>query len=201
MRTRLVRVGCFLLICALPAMLAAQDAFQMHMAAGQAFYNQGQHDPAIKEFKAAVKLQPNSSLAHMWLGRAIGRKAEKSSWFRAAFLVDDIRREFERAVELDPKNVEARSDLLDFYMDAPGAFGGGRDKARQQAEAIASLNKAEGHSAWARIAVKEKRYDVAEREYRAAVEANPKHPGYKRDLEEFLRKHKGKEAERAEAQR
>mgnify|MGYP001564492856 CR=1 FL=1 len=102
----------------------------------------------------------------------------------------EVRREFERAVELDPNNLEARSDLLEFYLEAPRAFGGGLDKARQQADVIARLSKAEGHSARARIAMKEKRYDHAEREYRAAIHADPKHPGYQRDLDDFLKKHR-----------
>ena len=95
-------------------------------------------------------------------------------------------------MELDPRNVEARSDLLDFYLDAPGAFGGSLEKARKQAEAMAQLDRAEGHSGWARIALKEKRYRVAEREYRAAVEAAPAHAGYQRDLEKFLKQYEGK---------
>lgn len=190
MTARLCCLCCVLLPLGMLAAVAGADEFQHHLTAGQAFYNHSKHDQAIREFKETVKLQPNSSMAHLWLARALGRKAEKSNPLRAAFLVGDIRREFERAVELDPNNVEARSDLLQFYLDAPGAFGGGLDKARRQAEAIERLNKAEGHSARARIAVKEKRYNAAELEYRAAVEADPKHPGYQRDLAEFLKKYK-----------
>lgn len=162
--------------------------FQDFLQAGRDYYNHGKHDEAIKELQEAVRLQPNSSEAHLWLGRALGRKAEKSSRFRAAFIVGDVRRAFERAVQLDPSNVEARSDLLDFYLEAPGMFGGGVDKAKAQAEAIAQLNRAEGHSARARIAAKEKRYQDAEREYRLAAEANPQHAGYRRDLTEFRNK-------------
>jgi tetratricopeptide (TPR) repeat protein len=168
---------------------AAGDDFQRHMQAGQRYYNQGKHDEAIREFREALKLRPNDSVGHMWLGRALGRKTEKANPLRQPFMVGGVRDEFEKAVQLDPHNLEARSDLLDFYAEAPGVFGGGIDKAKRQAEAIAKLDPAEGHSAWARIAVKEKHYDVAEREYRAAVAAKPDSPGYRRDLQEFLRKH------------
>ncbi len=165
--------------------------FQRHMQAGQPLHEQGKYDEAIKEFRAAIKLQPNNSMAHLWLARALGRKTEKANPLRQAFMVSGVREEFEKAVQLDPRNVEARSDLLEFYLDAPGAFGGGIDKARQQAVAIAQLDPAEGHNASARVAEKEKRYDVAEREYRAAVEAKPDSPGYRRDLEKFLQKRSG----------
>ena len=185
-----VRLCCLLVLASLLLAAASEDEFQRHMAAGEEFYNNGDHNQAVKQFKKAVKLEPNSSMAHMWLGRALGRKAEKSNPLRAAFMVGGVRREFERAVELDPRNLEARSDLLDFYLDAPGAFGGSHEKARKQAEAMAQLDRAEGHSGWARIALKEKRYAAAEREYRAAVEAAPAHGGYQRDLEKFLKKYK-----------
>ncbi len=186
------RASCLLLLfSSFLFALPGDEEFRQHLETGQAFYHHGKHDRAINEFREAVRLNPSSSLAHLWLGRALGRKAEKSNPLRAVFLVGDVRRKFERAVELDPNNVEARSDLLQFYLDAPGMFGGGLEKARKQAEAIERLNRAEGHSAWARIAEKEKRYDVAEREYRAATEADPKHPGYGRDLDEFLKKHQG----------
>ncbi len=172
--------------------LAAQPGdsdFQQRIAAGESWYKHDKHDEAIREFRAATRLQPNSSVAWMWLGRALGRKAEKVSPFRAAFMVGDVREAFEKAVRLDPANVDARSDLLDFYLEAPSMFGGGLDKARQQAEAIARLDPAEGHWARARIAEKEKRYPEAAREYRAATEARPQSEGYKKDLQKFLNKH------------
>ncbi len=172
-----------------PVLPGPQSEFDRRLQTGETLYQHGKHDEAIKAFREAVRLQPNSAAAHLWLARALGRKAEKANPLRAAFLVGDVRKAFERAVELDPNYLEARSDLLEFYLEAPAMFGGGIDKARRQAEAIERLNKAEGHSARARIAQKEKRYDEAEREYRAAIESNPKHPGYRRDLESFLKKH------------
>lgn len=170
-------------------MTRGNDDFTQHISTGQTLYGQGKDDDAIREFKAAVTLQPNNSMAYLWLGRALGRKTEKANAVEAAFLVGDVRNEFERAVALDPKNLEARSDLMEFYLDAPSSFGGGIDKAQVQAEAMAKLDPAKGHWARARIAEKQKQYEVARREYRAAVEAKPTSKGYEKDLEKFLRKH------------
>ncbi len=176
-----------------PAAAAAaggrNDDFEQHISTGKAFYDQGKNDDAIKEFKAAVRLQPNDSMAHLWLGRALGRKTEKANPVQAAFMVADVRNEFERAVALGPKNLEARSHLMEFYLQAPSSFGGSIHKAHEQAEAMAKLDPAKGHWARARIAEKQKRYDVAEREYRAAVEAKPTGKEYQKDLEKFLGKH------------
>jgi len=146
---------------------ANNDEFKQHMDAGTSFYEQGKSDDAIREFKSAVAVQPNSSLAHLWLGRALGRKAEKANSVQAAFMVGGVRKEFERAVGLDPRSLEARSDLLEFYLDAPSSFGGGIAKAQMQAEAIARLDPAEGRRARARIAEKQMQYDIASHENRA----------------------------------
>ncbi len=64
---------------------AANDEFQRHMRAGEALQNQDKYDDAIKEFRAALKLSPNNSMAHLWLARALGRteEAEKAPAARA----------------------------------------------------------------------------------------------------------------------
>lgn len=130
--------------------------FDRHLQTGQALFHQWKIDAAIAEFKAAVAAQPDSSIAHLWLGRALGRKIQKAGPLQAVLMVGDVRREFERAVALDPNNVEARSDLLEFYLGAPRTFGGGIDKAEAQAEAIAKLDPAMGRHARALIEEKTK---------------------------------------------
>ena len=125
--------------------------FDQHLQTGQALLHQGKLDAAIAEFTAAVVAQPDSAIAHLWLGRALGRKIEKAGPLKAMRMVPDVRHAFERAVALDPTNVEARSDLLEFYLGAPRAFGGGIDKAQAQADAIATLDPAMGQRARALI--------------------------------------------------
>lgn len=46
-----------------------------------------------------------------------------------------IRSAFARAIELDPQNVDARLGLLQFYLVAPGVFGGSLQQAQRQAGA------------------------------------------------------------------
>jgi tetratricopeptide (TPR) repeat protein len=75
-------------------------------------------------------------------------------------------------VELDPKSWEARNDLAEFYAEAPGVVGGGKDKAREQANALMPFNVAMAHWVLARIAEKSKDSAGAEKEYRAAIEAS-----------------------------
>jgi len=154
---------------------------------GRAYYEQRNFDQAIKQLERAVKGEMRNSMYHLWLGRAYGRKAERSSWFSALSLAGKVRREFETAVQLDPQNLAARSDLLEFYLDAPGFLGGGHDKARAGAEEIAKRDPIEGHRAWASYWADQKQYDKVEVELRKAVEAKPRRPDAYFDLAEFYR--------------
>ncbi|MCU1287323.1 MAG: repeat protein [Acidobacteriales bacterium] len=138
----------------------------------RAHYAEDNTDPAIKAGEHSVELAPNNSLFHLWLGRIYGQKAEKVNAFRAAGFAGKCRDQFERAVQLDPNNLDARADLAEFYTEAPGIMGGGKDKARAQAEAVASTAPAVAHLIRAKIAEKDKDFAQAEKEYKAAIDAS-----------------------------
>jgi tetratricopeptide (TPR) repeat protein len=129
-------------------------------------------DHGISACERAVNLAPQNSLYHLWLGRIYGEKADRAGFMSAAGLATKVRTEFERAVELDPKSWQARTDLAEFYLEAPGIVGGGKNKARAQAGVLASLNPAMAHYINGRIAEKDKDTASAEREYRTAIEAS-----------------------------
>ena len=145
-------------------------------------------DRGITACERARSLDPQKSLYHLWLGRIYGEKAGRAGIsFSSLGLAKKVRTSFERAVELDPKSWEARTDLAEFYFEAPGIVGGGKDKARQQADALLRLNPGMAHWVLARIASKEKNPAEAEREYRAAIITS--HSGTRAwlDLAIFLR--------------
>jgi len=132
----------------------------------RAYFSMGNWDRGISACEKAIALAPNNSRYHMWLGRIYGEKANVVIFFKAASLAGKVRNEFEAAVRLDPNNVDARSDLGEFYLEAPGIVGGGRDKAEAQAQALAA------HYLFGRLAEKKKDPAAAEKEYRAAIEAS-----------------------------
>jgi tetratricopeptide (TPR) repeat protein len=127
-------------------------------------------DHGIRECERAVALAPNNSNYHLWLGRLYGEKADHSGFFSAAGMAKKVRTEFERAVQLNPQNWEARSDLAEFYLEAPAIVGGGKEKALAQAQAMAAINPAMAHYVNGRIAEKNKDSATAEREYRIAID-------------------------------
>ena len=156
----------------------------------RAYFMADDWDPALEACQRAASLAPQSSMYQLWLGRVYGEKADHSSIFSAPGLAKQARSAFERAVQLDPGNWEARADLGEFYAEAPGIVGGGKDKARAQADALMRINPAMGHWVLARVAEKDKQPDVAEREYRAEIAAS--HSGARAwlDLAGFLRHEK-----------
>ncbi|MFZ0301030.1 MAG: tetratricopeptide repeat protein [Candidatus Sulfotelmatobacter sp.] len=129
-------------------------------------------DPGISACEKAVTMAPDNGLYHLWLGRIYGEKADHSGFLSAAGLAGKVRSEFERAVELSPNSWEARTDLAEFYLEAPGIVGGGKDKARAQAELLVPLNPSMAHWVRGRLAEKEKDPAAAEQEFRAAVTAS-----------------------------
>ncbi len=138
----------------------------------RAYFSMGDWDRGISACEKAIALDPSNSRYHMWLGRIYGEKANDVIFWKAASLAGKVRNEFETAVRLDPNNVDARSDLGEFYLEAPGIVGGGRDKAEAQAQALAALDAAKAHYLFGRIAEKKKDLAAAEKEYRAAIEAS-----------------------------
>ena len=95
------------------------------------------YDQAIVWFEKALLLDERNSEYHLWLGRAYGHEAERSAVFRQPLLALKVKEHFEKAVELNPDNLEARADLQEYYEKAPVFLGGGMEKARAQAQEIA----------------------------------------------------------------
>jgi tetratricopeptide (TPR) repeat protein len=166
---------------------AKDDAESFNLLA-RAYYSLESWDPAIKAAETAVSLAPNNSEYRLWLARAFGKKAEQASIFTAPGLAKRSREQFEKAVELDGANIAARSDLAEFYLEAPGIIGGGKDKARAQAETAAKKDPSIPHWVNARLAEKDKNYAEAEKEYKAAIQASDNDPVRLLNLASFYRR-------------
>jgi tetratricopeptide (TPR) repeat protein len=142
---------------------------ESHNLLCRAYFMLEEWDRGIAACERARNLDPQNSVYHLWLGRIYGEKADRVGFLSAAGLAKKVRTSFERAVELDPKSWEARTDLAEFYIDAPSVVGGGKDKARAQADALMPINPSMSHWVAARIAEKNKNIAEAESEYRAAI--------------------------------
>jgi len=59
-------------------------------------------DAAASECEQAISMEPMDSDDHMWLGRALGERASRTSFLSSFSLANQARTEFEQAVRLDP---------------------------------------------------------------------------------------------------
>jgi tetratricopeptide (TPR) repeat protein len=192
-----MRLSVLVTALALPAILSAQTPEELFRqgkledakAAAQALLAKNKNDltgifwmgrvadeqnkmgDAINWFEKAVKLNDTSAVYHMWLGNALGGEAQNASKIRQPFLARRVKSEFERAVQLDPRMLDPRFGLVDFYTMAPGFMGGSIDKAKEQAVAIGKLHPYRGHYAEARIAQRQKDVAAEGKAYEAALAA------------------------------
>lgn len=146
-----------------------QNAYAYHWL-GRCYYELKNFDDAITQAERAVSLEPRKSEYRLWLARAFGEKADRDSSPSAARKVG---RELQEAVRLDPLNLAARRDLVEFYADAPWILGGSDDKARQEAQAIAAVDAVEGHLAWAEYWRSKKDIVRVDAAYRKVLELRP----------------------------
>jgi tetratricopeptide (TPR) repeat protein len=139
--------------------LTAQPAdAEAHHLLCRVYYQEQRWDDAIHQCEAAVQLAPMDSDYHLWLGRAYGEKADSIHSIKAYGLAKKVKSEFERAVQLDSKNVDALSDLGEFYTAAPGIVGGGKDKAQGVVQKLEPLEPAQAFQLKGRLAEKDKNY-------------------------------------------
>ena len=153
---------------------------------GKNYFMSGEYKKATEFLEKAVADSRDNSEYELWLGRAWGRRAETGGWMTAMSHASKARQCFEKAVALDPRNHEAKNDLFEFYLNAPGFLGGGMDKAEAAARSIAIERPAEYEHEEAQLADRRKDYAAAETHLRRAMELAPTELGRVLDLARYL---------------
>jgi len=165
---------------------APKDARSYHLLS-RVYYQLELWDDSMHMAEKALALDPQNSSYHMWLGRAMGRKAEDSNPLTAFGLARKVKTEFERAVALDKDNLQARSDLSEFYVEAPSILGGDKSKAKQQADYVAGHDRALASYIYARVQEKQGNTG-AEAEYKKAIAASSQPARYWVELAHYYRR-------------
>ncbi len=139
------------------------------------YYEEEQWDRAISDCEAAVRADGGNSDYHLWLGRAYGQKASRVSLMKAYTLARKVGAEFQRAVQMDPRNVQALEALGEFDVGAPALVGGGLARAQNVAQQLQGVDAGAALTLEARIAESRHDYATAENDYKAAI-ARSKNP-------------------------
>lgn len=137
---------------------------------GRCYFELRNFEDASPQFEKAVKLDGQNSDYRMWLARTYGRLA---GTHHSLWLGMRTRKEFEKAVELNPKNIKARRDLTEFFTQAPWIVGGSKKKAREQIAAIAALDPIQGALAQAEYDRQTGDLPGAEAEYQKVLKQDP----------------------------
>lgn len=144
---------------------------EAHYRLGMIFLGQQLRDvdKAVEHMEEAVEIKPEEATYQYGLGAAYGTEAQAAGMFRKAILAPRIKKAFARAVELNPRHIEAHIGLARYYQQAPGIMGGDMDKAWQEAEVIIGLDEVQGRTFKASLFEKEKKLTEAENEYKTLL--------------------------------
>uniref|UniRef100_UPI00404A6211 tetratricopeptide repeat protein n=1 Tax=Cephaloticoccus sp. TaxID=1985742 RepID=UPI00404A6211 len=118
-------------------------------------------DDAILQFEKSVELDDTNSNYYMELGGAYGRAAEKASLITQMGFAKKCRFALEKAVMLNPRNLDARQGLVDYYRQAPSFLGGGIMKAYAQATEIRQHDLERGTLILGQLYFMDRRFDEA----------------------------------------
>ncbi len=138
-------------------------------------------DEAIQQAEKAVALDgkntdrknPGFQAA---LADAVGSKLSGAhlGFFAQASLARRFKKEADLALQLDPNNVDANEDLMEFNLDAPGLVGGDKKKAAELADHMVRINPVQGYLMKIELATHEKRTGELEQLVQQAINADPK---------------------------
>jgi tetratricopeptide (TPR) repeat protein len=140
---------------------------------GRIAFDEKDYDAAEEYFEEAIEIDNKVAEYHTWYGNTLGTVAADANLFKQAMLGPKMKNAWEKAVELDPKTVDARESLIQYYLQAPAIAGGSVDKAKEIANEIVKLKPAEGHRQLGNIYYKEKNLGEAEKEFMAMAKADP----------------------------
>lgn len=120
-------------------------------------------EEAIKAGEQCVAAHPQAAACHLAFGEALGSKALNSgSMMSAMRYAGTVRDAFKKAVELDPRNIEARFSLLEYYLMAPSIAGGGKGKAKDLVRETAAVSAAASQLMQAQLDIGDDQYAKAE---------------------------------------
>ena len=154
---------------------------------GENYYQLREYSRAAASFEHAIQLAPKVSEYHDWLGKAYGRKAEESMFLSAMTWARKTHREFEIAVELDPRNFEAQRDLIRYEMNAPNVVGGGDEKAQKHIDELEKLDTVQGQLARGEFLQTKKRFPEADAVFSKILESEADRPGIYFEVSDYFR--------------
>jgi tetratricopeptide (TPR) repeat protein len=128
-------------------------------------------DKAIVYYKKLKELRPSEANYYYKYGGVLGMKAKEVNKLKALGMIGEVKQSFEKAIELNPKHIEARWALIMVYLELPGIVGGSETKAIKYSNELLKLSPIDGYLSRGQIDEYFKRYTSAEQQYKKAIAA------------------------------
>ncbi len=116
----------------------------------------GDLEAAYALIAKAAKARPEDAAIQAQLAACAGQKAQAASALSQMSLAREMKKAGEKALALNPKDVETANMMMQFYWMAPGLVGGDKDKARALAASVSAFDPVRGLLMQADLALKEK---------------------------------------------
>lgn len=137
-------------------------------------------DKAIAYYQKLKILRPNEANYYYKYGGALGLKSKEGGKWVAIRLIGDMKESFEKALVLNPKHIEARWAMIEYYLQVPALFGGSEKKAQRYADELLKLSPVDGYLSKGHIDEYFERYKSAEKNYIKAFELSGSKITYER---------------------
>jgi len=190
MRLRLPISALLLILCslALPSHADAADVLPAAIQEVRTELGNNDLNAAIDAAERSQEALPDDARTWFWSGRAYGMQAMQANLLMKAKWAGRSQEAYEKAVAMDPTLTEARYDLMQYYLFAPGFLGGDREKAEAQVAEMARQDFVWGKLGSAALATKDQKPEAAEAALREAVEAAPDNLRARYALSGFLQR-------------
>lgn len=168
-RIRFLLIGVPLFVSA----LAAEDMRTVFRQA-QDLVRREQYAAAVPLLEKCIAAEQGNSKFHQWLGRALGLQAAQNGITSSLLSIRRVKSELEKAIELDPLNLEARQDLAILYRAVPGILGGSNARAAEQVAFIRQNDPALASQLEGDFLAADKKFDAALSAYQESARLHPR---------------------------
>ncbi len=124
---------------------------------------------ALNYYKKLKSLKPKEANYYFKYGGALAMKSLGVNKLKALGMVGEIRSSFEKAIELNPKHVEARWALIELNLQLPGIVGGSESDAIRYSSELREISPVDGYLSLGHIDEYFDRYTDAETQYKRAI--------------------------------
>ena len=140
---------------------------------GRIYFQSGAFDESEDYLEKAIEADEKKIDYHLSLATVYQEKTRRASFLSAPFLARKWLNELERAFELDPRYLEARKRLIQYYLNAPGIGGGDKEKGKRLAGETIELDEIQGRLLLASALNRTDKTELAIEEYNRVLKLDP----------------------------